>query len=252
IMPALPNFPEVPNGAGPILNDGESLRARKVRAPAAGSTPFAMLELTTANSEQVLQACRSKLAAISQSLNRCFDTKCSLGAGDFQPLAGAGPVADLAGPGVVVAFCVGHNTMLCAISVALPLPAWYADPNPVQIARLESLAREWSRNCLPDEMAGENFARFSVAGLNDCLAGAPVEGAGRLPLLQAGEGEDVGNLVERVWLVWPARQLPVPPSTVAPDHEPPREAPMAPAAEPAPAPVAPRRSAPAIHAPGPL
>jgi len=207
-----------------------------------------MPDLSAANSEQVLQACRSKLEAISQSLNRCFDTKCRLEAGDMQPLAGAAPLADLTGPGVVVAFCVGQTSMLCAISAALPLPAWYTDPNPVQIARLETLAREWSRNCLPDELPGENFASFTVASLNDCLASAqPLQGAVRLPLLRAAVGGDAVDLEERIWLVWPAHHLPIPPDSNA-GHETPGA--MAPAHPPSP--PASRRSSPAPLSGGPL
>jgi flagellar motor switch protein FliN/FliY len=166
-----------------------------------------MPALTQANIEPVIQACQSKLEAIAQSLNQCFDTTFQLALGESQPLATARHAPDLDGPGVVVAFCVGQTALLCAISAALPLPKWYTEPDENQISRLETLAMEWTLNCLPDDMVGENSVSFTVPVLNDCLASAePVDGAIRLPLLVV---DDRGEPVEKIWLIWPARRIPV-------------------------------------------
>ena len=166
-----------------------------------------MPELTTANIGQVLQACRSKLEAIAQSLNQCFDASFRLTAGEPRPVATSAAPAELAGPGVVVAFEVGSSTLLCSISAALPLPAWYAEPDKGQIARLETLALEWSYHCLPESMPGENPVSLSVSNLGDCVASAqPLEGAIRFPLLVPGDG---GEPAEKIWLIWPARRIPL-------------------------------------------
>jgi flagellar motor switch protein FliN/FliY len=174
-----------------------------------------MPELTTANTEQVREACRSKLEAIGQSLNRCFATSFGLSLGEPQPYAAASALPDLAGSGVVVAFTAGQSAMLCAVSAALPLPEWHSQPDPQQISRLEALALEWSRHCLPEGMAGENPVSFSVGHLRDCLASAqPLEESICLPLLAAREK---GAPVEKIWLIWPARRIPA----VEPDATPP-------------------------------
>jgi flagellar motor switch protein FliN/FliY len=173
-----------------------------------------MPELTTANIEQVREACRSKLEAIGQSLNLCFDTNFGLSLGESQPLAAASALPDLAGSGIVVAFNVGASAMLCAVSAALPLPEWHSQPDPQQISRLEALALEWSRHCLPDGMAGENPVSFSVGHLRDCITSAqPLEEAICLPLLAAREK---GAPVEKIWLIWPARRVPAAEPDAAP------------------------------------
>jgi flagellar motor switch protein FliN/FliY len=174
----------------------------------------AMPELNTANIEQVREACRSKLEAIGQSLNQCFDTGFGLSLGESQPHSAASALPDLAGSGVVVAFNVGQSAMLCAVSAALPLPEWHCQPDQPQISRLETLALEWSRHCLPDGMAGENPVSFSVGHLRDCIASAqPLEGAICLPLLAAREK---GAPVEKIWLIWPARRIPAAEPDTAP------------------------------------
>jgi len=173
-----------------------------------------MPELTTANIEQVREACRSKLEAIGQSLNRCFDTSFGLSLGEPQAYAAASALPDLAGSGVVVAFTVGRSALLCAVSAALPLPEWHSQPDSQQISRLEALAVEWSRHCLPEGMAGENPVSFSVGHLRDCLASAqPLEEAICLPLLAAREK---GSPVEKIWLIWPARHIPAAEPDVTP------------------------------------
>jgi flagellar motor switch protein FliN/FliY len=165
-----------------------------------------MPELTTANIGQVLQACRSKLEAIGKSLSECFDANFRLAAGEPRPVATSTAPADLAGPGVVVAFEVGSSVLLCGISSSLPLPAWYREPNASQIAQLEKLAVEWASHCLPESMSGGNSVSLSVSNLGDCVASAhPVEGAIRLPLLVHSEGTEPA---ERIWLIWPARRIP--------------------------------------------
>ncbi len=189
-----------------------------------------MSELTPATIDQVIQACGAKLEAIVQSLNQCFDTTFQLALGESQPLTAASSTPDLDGPGVVIAFSVGETVMLCAISAALPLPDWYTEPNKSQISRLETLAMEWSLNCLPDDMVGENYVSFTVPVLKDCLATAePVDGAIRLPLRVATDGSEP---VDRIWLIWPVGRIPA-------DAEP----------EPAPAPPPPATPKPVDRTP---
>jgi len=166
-----------------------------------------MPELTTANIESVLQACRDKIDAISRSLNLCFDTDIQLAVGELQRSAAIGDSVAWTGPGLVVAFNVGTSAMLCAISETLPLPEWYTHPSESQSTRLETLAREWSINCLPDDSPAENSVCRAVPDLKECIASALlVDGAICLPLLA---GEPDGKPVERIWLLGPAEQLPV-------------------------------------------
>jgi flagellar motor switch protein FliN/FliY len=173
-----------------------------------------MPEPTTANIEQVREACRSKIEAIGQSLNLCFDTNFGLSLGESQPYSAAGALPDLAGSGVVVAFQAGARAMLCAVSAALPLPEWHGQPDPQQISRLEALALEWSHHCLPEGLAGENPVSFSVGHLRDCITSAqPLEEATCLPLLAAREK---GAPVEKIWLIWPARRIPAAEPDAAP------------------------------------
>jgi flagellar motor switch protein FliN/FliY len=165
-----------------------------------------MPDLTPASIDQVVQACRDKREAICESLNQCFDIQVRMVVGEVQSLESAAPVPELAGPGVVIAFSVGQSALLCLISAALPIPDWYTDPDTNQISRLGTLAMEWSLNCLPDDMIGENSLSLTVPILNDCISSAePVDGAVCLPLLAAvGSGEPL----ERIWLIGPVRRIP--------------------------------------------
>lgn len=167
-----------------------------------------MPELTITNIEAVSQATLARLEALAQSLNRCFDTDFRLSAGERLPHASLGEIPQLGGPGVVVAFSVGASAMLCAISAELPLPSWYTDPSPEQISKLETLALEWSRDCLPDDLPGENFVSLTVPALGECIAGAaPVENAVCLPILASPDGS---TPAANIWLIWPVSHIPTP------------------------------------------
>lgn len=164
-----------------------------------------MSELNQANLESAQAALRAKLPDITASLNQCFDSAATLEIGEAVPLS---MLEQAVGnePGVLVSLNVGKTVMLCAIAKSLPLPAWYSAPNVSQKARLDTLALEWSLNCLPDELAPEKYATRAVPNLVESIrACQPVDFSVCLSLT-ATAGETPA--APRIWVVWPVAQEP--------------------------------------------
>lgn len=219
-----------------------------------------MPELTIENAELVLQACRDRLEAIGQSLNQCFDAQFRLSLGE--PRSREILLPDLAGPGVLLAFSVGASAMLCAIPESLPIPDWYKNPSQSQTSRLETLARELSQICFPDNLPADSFVSLAVPVLSDCIAQAePLEGGRCVPLLVGASLEE--QPAAKIWLIWPARRVPAPgeprsaeaPVTQSPAIEPAQPeagVPGGPAGAPAPRPAIPSPIARLRHLPVPI
>lgn len=164
-----------------------------------------MSELNQANIEAVLAAIREKLPDITASLNQCFDTSLALELGE-SGLAAAVEQPAASEPGVIVSLNFGSTVMLCAIARTLPLPEWYTAPNVSQKARLETLAMEWSLNCVPDDLVAERYVSQAVANLSEAIRSCrPAEFGVCLPVRSAGDDSPA----PKMWFVWPVAQEPV-------------------------------------------
>jgi flagellar motor switch protein FliN len=188
-----------------------------------------MTELNQENVEVVLAALRDKLPDIATSLNQCFDTSVRL------ELAESGSAAELdatvAGvPGVIVSLNVGPTVMLCAVASSLPLPEWYTEPNASQKACLDTLALEWSLNCLTDDLAPEKYACRAVPNLFEAIQSCGPSDSGVCQPILAASGDAAA--APQLWFVWPVSREPAdpaPPPAAAPQHAspPPASAPTA-------------------------
>jgi flagellar motor switch protein FliN len=201
-----------------------------------------MSDLNVANLELVLSALREKVGPIAESLNQCFDVKTQLSLGDSLPWSAAAPGPLFNGPGLIVSITVGDAVMLCALSTALPLPDWLAAPNASQKSRLDTLAMEWSMNCLPDDLAADSSSVAAVPNLKQATESAQPNPEGMWLPVQVSLGS--GEPAEHIWLIWPAaKAVEAPaaapaPASAARAAKPPEKAP----ANPAPAAAAPHKS----------
>jgi flagellar motor switch protein FliN/FliY len=107
----------------------------------------------------------SNALAITESLNQCFDEAWSLEFDDPSPVDLAEMGADAGSAGLIVYMTVGDQQLLVAIPTTLPLPDWVRQPNMSQTSRLETLAMEWSMNCLPEELPCDQFGTVFVMSL---------------------------------------------------------------------------------------
>jgi flagellar motor switch protein FliN len=168
-----------------------------------------MTELNQENVEVVLAALRDKLPDIATSLNQCFDTSVRL------ELAESGSAAELdatvAGvPGVIVSLNVGPTVMLCAVASSLPLPEWYTEPNASQKACLDTLALEWSLNCLTDDLAPEKYACRAVPNLFEAIQSCGPSDSGVCQPILAASGDAAA--APQLWFVWPVSREPADPA----------------------------------------
>ncbi len=127
------------------------------------------MELTPELAATLLPLYETNGAAIAESLNQCFDCKWTLAFGPAVPvdLADCGP--DAGAEGLIVSLTAGERHLLIALPVSLPLPDWFRQPNMSQTSRLETLAMEWSLNCLPEDLPCDQFASVYVQSLGEGL-----------------------------------------------------------------------------------
>lgn len=161
-----------------------------------------MSRLSQTDAALLASVVESKIAQIGESLNQCFDSQFQLEAGVLQDFEGSAPGTDLLQSGLIVSICLGDEYFLCALPEVLPLPEWYTHPDVSQQARLDTLAMEWSLNCLPDEQPGEDYFCEAVPSLWEAIQSCrPQVGAQWLPLTP--NQPDV-PAESQIWLLWPA------------------------------------------------
>lgn len=160
--------------------------------------------------DQVLLAAAvtSKLGAVADSLNRCFDTTFKLEAAELQAYSESPPGMDLLQPGVIVSLWVGDEALLCAIPESLPLPSWYTQPDAAQQLRLDNLSMEWAAACLPDEMPGETFTSDIVPAIWDSICACEVSQEATWLPIDVKAATDESTVNSRIWFLWPSTTSP--------------------------------------------
>ena len=132
--------------------------------------------------------------------------------------------ADLDGPGLVVAFEIGEQGMICLIPVPLPLPEWYVALGDSQQARLQTLSMEWSMSMLPTDLTAERYQTTASDNLKaEVIFAGPVDWAAGLKLYvfeESGtDSEAASELTAKLYLVWPVAK-PLFPSEEEPSVKP--------------------------------
>ena len=116
--------------------------------------------------------------------------------------------ADLDRLGLVVAFEIGEQGMICLILALLPLPEWYVALGDSQQARLQTLSMEWSMNMLPADLTAERYRTTASDNLKaEVIFAGPVDWAEDLELYifeESGtDSEAASEPTARLYLVWP-------------------------------------------------
>ena len=174
-----------------------------------------MPEITEAHIESLITACGQNAAGIAESLNLCFDCKVRIEPGESLPWNAESTPSDLDGPGLVVAFEIGEQGMICLIPASLPLPEWYVAPGDSQQARLQTLSMEWSMNMLPADLTAERYQTTASDNLKaEVIFAGPVEWAAGLELRifeeSEADSEAAPEPTARLYLVWPVAKPPFP------------------------------------------
>ncbi len=151
------------------------------------------------------------LAALSDSLNLCFDTHYQLKPGEPVPWQAEHPTANLSGmPGLCVVFKPSDaGGYLITIPQELPLPGWYLEPDESQQSRLQTLGMEWTYGMLPE---GFQEGAYSTLVSNDLITAVSWSGTNdQTQMLEIQLIDQQGGAVNKasLWLVGP---LDTPPS----------------------------------------
>jgi flagellar motor switch/type III secretory pathway protein FliN len=193
---------------------------------------FAVAELTADLAADVLAACRQSTAETAEALARALDMTPTIEVGEASTYDPAEPLADLQGPGLVIALLIGGRAALVAMSEASGLlPAWYKSPDATGESKLMTLAQELGMLLIPESHMPEDFKAGRVGDLAAALARCELPApAGYVPLaLQSGDA--AGTL----HLLWPA----VAPEAIFADAKPSGEPTAEPQAAAPASPVAP-------------
>ncbi len=170
------------------------------------------------NVEAIFAQAGESMAAISDSLNQCFDTSYRIELGESGMWSPEELDDTFRGPGLAVLFRIGDEAMLGLIPEGLPLPDWYTSPGESQSSRLQTLSMEWSMNLIPlDAGEAEEFRAYAVESLlNEVMQGAPADWAALLRMnVFPGESEteaeesDGQSPSAVIPVIWPLTNVPV-------------------------------------------
>lgn len=128
-----------------------------------------MPELTPEIAPQLKALYDTSGVAISESLNQCFDEVWTLEFGEPAQVDLGHLGSDGGAEGLIVYMTVGERNLLVALPKSLPLPDWIRQPNMSQSSRMETLAMEWSMNCLPEDLPCDQFGTVLVRTLQEGL-----------------------------------------------------------------------------------
>lgn len=196
-----------------------------------------MADLKSFDPKSIAATCQENVAAITESLDQCFDSHFKLTVGQLGEFQTEAIQTDLTGPGLLVICQVEEHAVICAIPALLPLPPWYIQPGKSERACMDTLALEWSMNLLPEELASDAFSTIAYPNLYEALQEA--EPAAPPHALPIGVGPDGEQSPVKLWLLWPYSKTPPEPVS-APESEPKAE----PASQVAEPPVEEPRAAP--------
>lgn len=170
------------------------------------------------NVEAIFAQAGESMAAISDSLNQCFDTSYRIELGESGMWSPEELDDTFRGPGLAVLFRIGDEAMLGLIPEGLPLPDWYTSPGESQSSRLQTLSMEWSMNLIPlDAGEAEEFRAYAVESLlNEVMQGAPADWAALLRMnvfpaeseteAEESDGQSPSAVIP---VIWPLTNVPV-------------------------------------------
>ncbi|MCA8997969.1 MAG: FliM/FliN family flagellar motor switch protein [Planctomycetaceae bacterium] len=166
--------------------------------------------------DQLYARCADHLPALAESFNLCFDRTCQVEMLQTEPVSWKDFQLqdEYHGAGLLVAIRIGGQGMLCLLPESLRLPEWYLNPGQTEEARLQSLAFEWARNLLPDEIEPDDFVSLAVPQLAEEVVGAgPTDDAWAVTLKvvdPVASTEDESDSPGSILILWPVARPPFP------------------------------------------
>jgi flagellar motor switch protein FliN len=138
-----------------------------------------MAELTAEQIEQIVEACRAQLTAVSDTFHACLDCALRLSFGEQKPYA-LEAIAAWEGPGLAVSLVVGEQGLVLLIPEPIPLPNWYRQPSISENNRLQSFAQELSLQVVPADLGAERYFATYAANLQGFAEQTQIEPTARL------------------------------------------------------------------------
>src|SRR5579872_6998626 len=147
-----------------------------------------MAQLTPEQIEQIVEACRTKLAEVGEIFRTNLDCDLRLTAGEQKSYA-VDAVSSLEGPGLAVSLVVGEQGIVLLIPEPIPLPAWYRQPTISENNRLQSFAQELSLQVLPLDLSAERYFATYAANLKEFVEQTPVDATAKLLELAVSDAD---------------------------------------------------------------
>lgn len=104
-------------------------------------------------------------------MTECFGQDFRVQAGEPQVWNPDWDASTLEQPGLSIRVRLGDQLMLCLLPESVGLPSWYAAPDEEQQQQLQTLAQEWSRQSLPDDLTADGVEWSVVQNLAQSFAG---------------------------------------------------------------------------------
>ncbi|MGL4512962.1 MAG: FliM/FliN family flagellar motor C-terminal domain-containing protein [Lacipirellulaceae bacterium] len=159
-----------------------------------------MAELTDQLAAAVVAACIAGAEEAAGALGRAFDGEFVLRPGRSTTLVGAGAEAGVSGPGLVMLFRFGDESMAAVLPASSGLvPAWCASPDATGESKLGALAQELSMLLVPETLLADASEARWQGDLGKALARAGVGEGATMVAVEVARGEELAELR----LVWP-------------------------------------------------
>ena len=163
-----------------------------------------MAAFTEENVEAVIAHCQANIAALADSLGRCFGRSYRIEAGESGVWSPMDVPPEFQSPGIVDLVQVGAQGMAVLLSEALSPPDWSANLDDDKNARLETLTREWSANLAPAEFETEKHRSLVVPNLAEAVNEmVPADWAVQLELIVFDANETTEAPIGKLLVVWP-------------------------------------------------
>ncbi len=129
-----------------------------------------MNAISVENIAAIVEHCCRSADSFGSALTQCFGQDFRVQAGEPMVWNPDWDASSLEQAGLSICVRLGDQLLLCLLPESVGLPAWYAAPDQDQQQQLQTLAQEWSRQSLPDDMPADDVEWSVVQNLSQTVA----------------------------------------------------------------------------------
>lgn len=118
----------------------------------------------------IVEHCCRSADSFSTALTECFGQDFRVQSGETMVWNPDWDASSLEQAGLSIRVRLGDQRMLCLLPESVGLPAWYAAPDQDQQQQLQTLAQEWSRQSLPDDLTADEVEWSVVQNLSQTVS----------------------------------------------------------------------------------